>query len=290
MVFENRFPSFAGAAGLTAPGTALPFEALPGVGRCEVVCFTSDHDATFSALPPERVATVLAAWIDRTAAMSALPTVEQVFCFENRGVEIGVTLAHPHGQIYGYPFVTPRTATMLRSVAEYRRTTGGDLFRDLVDGEIADGRRVVASNEHWVAFVPFAARWPLEVHLYPRVKVPDLPALDPDAQAALPEIYLEVLHRMEGVFDDTFPAISAWHQAPVRVGRDDFWLHLELFSIRRAVGKLKYLAGSESAMGAFVSDVLPEATAERLRAVHLAPPTPSTAPDGSGADRLGGTS
>jgi UDPglucose--hexose-1-phosphate uridylyltransferase len=74
---------------------------------------------------------------------------------------------------------------------------------------------------------------------------------------------------MEGVFADTLPSITAWHQAPVFAGRDDFWLHLRLFSIRRAVGKLKYLAGSESAMGAFINDIAPEAAAQRLREVVL---------------------
>lgn len=99
-VFENRFPSLAGDA-----------------GRCEVVCFTSDHDVSFAGLTEEQAALVLAAWTDRTADLAGLPQVEQVFCFENRGAEIGVTLGHPHGQIYGYPFVTPRTERMLRSAA-----------------------------------------------------------------------------------------------------------------------------------------------------------------------------
>ena len=102
-VFENRFPSLAGDA-----------------GRCEVVCFTSDHDASFADLTEEQAALVLEAWTDRTAELAELPQVEQVFCFENRGAEIGVTLGHPHGQIYAYPFVTPRTELMLRSAAEHR--------------------------------------------------------------------------------------------------------------------------------------------------------------------------
>ena len=129
---------------------------------------------------------MLDAWIDRTEAMAALPSVEQVFCFENRGEEIGVTLGHPHGQIYGYPFVTPRTRTMLESARHYRERTGGDVFADRVAAELADGSRVVTSSEHWVAFVPFAARWPVEVHLYPRAGVPDLPALDADARDDFP--------------------------------------------------------------------------------------------------------
>ena len=269
VVFENRFPSFAGS-GMAAVADGLLTPAA-GNGRCEVVCFTADHDATFSQLSPTRVRTVIEAWADRTAALSAQPGVEQVFCFENRGAEIGVTLAHPHGQIYGYPFVTPRTDAMLRQVAAHRAATGRNLFQDVLDGEIADGRRVVARNEHWVAFVPFAARWPIEVHLYPLRRRADFTELDDAQRDSLPEIYLEVLARMEGVFADTLPAVSAWHQAPVRHGRDSFWMHLEIFSIRRAIGKLKYLAGSESAMDAFVNDITPEIAARRLRDVPAAP-------------------
>lgn len=117
-VFENRFPSLAGDS-----------------GRCEVVCFTSDHDASFADLTEEQAALVLAAWTDRTAGLAALDQVTQVFCFENRGAEIGVTLGHPHGQIYGYPFVTPRTELMLRSAARHREETGRNLFDDVVARE-----------------------------------------------------------------------------------------------------------------------------------------------------------
>lgn len=269
VVFENRFPSFSGTSAPAEVDALLT--TAPGNGRCEVVCFTSDHNATFSHLSPDRVGTVIEAWADRTAALSAIPGIEQVFCFENRGAEIGVTLAHPHGQIYGYPFVTPHTAAMLRQVAAHRETEGSNLFGDLLAAEIADGSRIVAQNEHWVALVPFAARWPIEVQLFPRERVPDIPALSESQKLALAPIYLEVLRRMEGVFDDTLPAITAWHQAPVHQGRDDFWLHLQIFTIRREVGKLKFLAGSESAMGAFVNDITPEFAAQRLRDVRLDP-------------------
>ena len=269
VVFENRFPSFAG----TGPAAEVDglFTTVPGIGRCEVVCFTSDHNTTFSHLTPARIGTVIEAWIDRTTALSLQQGIEQVFCFENRGAEIGVTLAHPHGQIYGYPFVTPHTTAMLRQVERHRAETGRNLFGDLIDGEIADGSRIVAQNEHWLAFVPFAGRWPVEVQIFPRAQVADLPGLTDEQKTALPPIYLEVLRRMEGMFDDTLPAITAWHQAPVHEGRDDFWLHLQILTIRRAPGKLKYLAGSESAMGAFVNDIPPEVAAERLRAVTVAP-------------------
>ncbi|MEO7127149.1 MAG: galactose-1-phosphate uridylyltransferase [Nakamurella sp.] len=265
-VFENRFPSFAGV-GPHAEQTEL-FETHQANGRCEVVCFTSDHRATMSSLPDARIRTVVDVWTDRTRALAEHPGVEQVFCFENRGVEIGVTLDHPHGQIYGYPFITPVTARMLESIAAHRASHSTNLFADLLINEIG-GPRVIASNDHWVAFVPFAARWPIEVHIYPRRQVADLPALTDDERDAFVPIYREALRRMEGLFDEPLPLITAWHQAPVRTGRTDWWMHLRLTSIRRAPHKIKYLAGSESAMGAFINDTAPEQVAARLREVSV---------------------
>ncbi|OPC82895.1 galactose-1-phosphate uridylyltransferase [Embleya scabrispora] len=273
VVFENRFPSMSGGGASDreplAPGWADdPFPRRPSGGRCEVMCFTPEHDASFKDLTPERARLVLDAWTDRTAELSALPGVEQVYCFENRGREIGVTLPHSHGQIYAYPFVTPRTAAMIASTAAHRHRTGRNLFEDVVAAERADGARIVAENAHWTAFVPAAARWPYEVHLYPNRRVPDLLALDEDARAAFGGMYLDLLRRFDRLFDgEPAPYIAAWQQAPVRSGRVDFALHLELFSIRRAPGKLKYLAGSESGMGVFISDVPPETAAARLREV-----------------------
>ncbi|MGW5800676.1 galactose-1-phosphate uridylyltransferase [Streptomyces bacillaris] len=253
-VFENRFPSLAGDS-----------------GRCEVVCFTSDHDASFADLTEQQAALVLAAWTDRTAALGALDQVTQVFCFENRGAEIGVTLGHPHGQIYGYPFVTPRTELMLRSAARHRAEHGGNLFDDVVAREEKDGSRIVLATDDWIAHVPYAAHWPYEVHLHPRRRVPDLIALDEAARAEFPRVYLELLRRFDRIFgpgEPPTPYISAWHQAPFGIaGREEFALHLELFTIRRTSGRLKFLAGSESGMGVFINDVPPEAAARRLREV-----------------------
>jgi UDPglucose--hexose-1-phosphate uridylyltransferase len=277
VVFENRFPSLATsmAGGPQVSTGSLPHHARPGNGRCEVVCFTSDHDASFADLTPAQVGLVLEAWTDRTAELSALPGIEQVFCFENRGPEIGVTLGHPHGQIYGYPFVTPRTEKMLAAAVAHRRRTGRNLFDDLVAAERADGTRVVIAGEHWTAFVPYAAHWPYEVHLYPNRRVGDLLALNDAERAEFCTVYLELLRRFDLLFDadggSRTPYISAWHQSPVNSGgpgtAGELALHMELFTIRRTVGKLKFLAGSESGMDVFINDVSPEAAAQRLREV-----------------------
>ena len=230
-----------------------------------MVCFSQDHDASFADLTHDQAAIVLAAWTDRSAALAALPRVQEVFCFENRGPEIGVTLTHPHGQIYAYPFVTPRTSLMLAMSEQFRQDTGRNLFDEVLAAELADGSRVVIAAEHWIAFVPHAARWPYEVHLYPRRRRVDLQALTAAEQDEFCDVYLDLLRGFDRLFDAPAPYISGWHQAPVRAGREEFALHLELFTIRRAPGKLKYLAGSESGTGAFTNDIAPETAAATLR-------------------------
>ena len=264
VVFENRFPALAKSAGVAGPEGDL-LTAAPGAGRCEVICFTSDHDASFADLSSGRVRLVTEALIDRTSELGSLPGVEQVYCFENRGREIGVTQPHPHGQIYACPFVTPRTSRMLSSTRAYARRTGRNLFDDLVAAERAAGTRIVRSGRHWVAFVPHAARWPYEVHLYPARRVPDLGSLRPPELDELADFQLDLLGRFARLFATPAPYISAWHQAPVRSGRRELALHLELFTLRRADDKMKFLAGAESGMDAFASDILPERAAERLR-------------------------
>jgi UDPglucose--hexose-1-phosphate uridylyltransferase len=264
VVFENRSPSF--GPGMSDGYTADDLAAigigrsLPAIGRCEVVCFSPQTSGSFSDLTHSRARTVIEAWADRTAALSALPGVREVFPFENRGEAIGVTLHHPHGQIYSYPYVTPRTQRLLDSIESF----DGDLFGSILEFEGAS-ERVVLRGEHWIAFVPYAARWPLEVHMLPLRHVPDFAGTNEDERDELATLYLRLLRAVDALYSTPTPYIAAWHQAPTGVGRDSVRLMLQLTSPRRSEDKLKYLAGSESAMGAWVGDVVPEAAAAALR-------------------------
>lgn len=275
-VFENKSPSFGPAldvATTDAPAASDPprddddLEHLglgrtrTSVGRCEVVCFSPEHEGSFGTLSRTRARTVIEAWADRTAALSALPGIRQVFPFENRGQEIGVTLPHPHGQIYAYPYVTPRTQRLLDTVTR----TSPDIFARILEFERA-GERVVLRGEHWTAFVPFAARWPIEVHVLPHRHVADLAETTDAERDELAPFYLRLLRGIDALYETPTPYIAAWHQAPVGRLRDSVRLNLQITSPRRAADKLKYLAGSESAMGAWIGDITPESQAERLRA------------------------
>ena len=269
-VFENKSPSFGpGVPGPDGPtdadlGTIGLGRSLPGYGRCEVICFGPQHTGSWADFSVSRARTVAHAWADRTAALSRVPGVRQVYVFENRGPEIGVTLQHPHGQIYAYPYVTPRTRNLLASIASY----GPSLMGDILEFE-AKSERVLIAGEHFTVFVPFAARWPVEVHMLPHRHVPDLAETSAGERAEIAVLYRRVLRALDRLYGTPTPYIAAWHQAPVHVGRDEIRLMLQVTSPRRAADKMKFRAGSETGMGAFIGDIEPEAAAARLReALH----------------------
>jgi len=271
VVFDNRSPSLRPPVG----DWALPDQVGPdtdlgtAAGKCEVICFTADHGNSFKDLTPQRVRVLLEAWIDRTEELSLAPFIQHIAPFENRGEEIGVTLSHPHGQIYAYSYLPPRVEKMLAIARKYLESTGKILFDEVVAREIREHERIIARNDRWIAFVPYASRYPFEIHVAPLNPVADLTALTEADRDTFPEIALEVMQRLDGVFGIEMAYIAAWHQAPVRVGRDVLRLHWQITSVRRAPGKLKYLAGSESAMGAFIMDMRPEQSATQLREVKL---------------------
>jgi UDPglucose--hexose-1-phosphate uridylyltransferase len=267
-VFENKSPSFgplltdanapAGLAELAEIGLE---RTRTSVGRCEVVCFSPENEGSFASLSVTRARTVIEAWAERTHVLSQLPGIQQVFPFENRGEAIGVTLRHPHGQIYSYPYVTPRTQRVIASLETY----GPTLFADVLASEQA-ADRVIIRGEHWTAFVPFAARWPIEVHMLPHRQIPDFAATSLAERDELAVLYRRLLRGIDAIYSTPTPYIAAWHQAPVHTHRDDIRLMLQVTSPRRAEDKLKYLAGSEAAMGAWIGDVTPEQAAAGIRA------------------------
>src|SRR5215469_11924943 len=246
-VVENRFPSYAGES-----------------GRCEVVCYTPDHDSSLGAQPVEHIRDLVEVWQDRDRDLSRVSGIRYVYVFENRGEAIGVTLHHPHGQIYGYPFVPPTIRRELASSAAHARRTGRCLYCDVLEGE-SGGERSVAGNRDWLAFVPAFARWPYELHVAPRAHVGGLGELVGAQADSLAGVLKEVLVRYDRLFDRPLPYVMAVHQRPPGRGHRHYHLHLEFYPPNRSSDKLKYLAGSELGAGAFIVDACAEDTARVLR-------------------------
>jgi len=221
-VFENRFPSFTGEQ-----------------GRCEVVCYTPDHDSSLGEQSVEHIRDLIEVWRDRTSELRRLPNVRYVYIFENRGEEIGVTLSHPHGQIYAYPFIPPVLQRELRAEARHKRETGRCLYCDVIAGE-ARSERTVLRDENWIAF-------------------------DNDDDESFARILKGVLQKYDRLFNRALPYVMAMHQTPAGRVRTDHHFHVEFYPPNRTRDKLKYLAGSELGAGAFIVDARAEDKAAELR-------------------------
>jgi UDPglucose--hexose-1-phosphate uridylyltransferase len=268
-VFENLFPTLTGLA--HDPPESI-VDTRPGHGACEVVVFTQDPTSSLGRLPLDRVALIVDVWADRYEALGERDDVDYVFPFENRGVEVGVTLHHPHGQIYAYPFVPPVAARELEQQKAFHDAHGRGLLEDLLAREVADdARRVIYRGEHVLALVPVCARYPYEVWVAPKRPAPSLAALTPAERQDFARALKTVILKYDGLWQRPFPYIMAFHQAPTD-GRHhpEAHVHVEFYPAYRMPNRLKYLAGSEAGAGVFTADTLPEEKAKELAAVEVA--------------------
>lgn len=245
-VFENRFPSYTGDE-----------------GRCEVVCYTADHDSSLGGQSVAHIRDLIEVWQDRHQELSALAGVRYVHIFENRGEEMGVTLSHPHGQIYAYPFVPPRIEREVESSLQHFEAEGSCLYCDILEGEW-QGERTVTENERWLAFVPEFARWPYEVHLAPREHVGTIDELSAGQSDGLAHILKNLLRRYDALFGKPLAYVMSMHQRPAGAA-GHYHFHIEFYPPNRTADRLKMLAGSELGAGAYILDTRPEDSARQLR-------------------------
>lgn len=270
VVFENRFPSLHRQPPPAAVAGSPLWPVAPAQGECEVILYTSRHDASLGDLPAQHIANLVRVWTDRTIALGDRPGISYVFIFENRGRAIGVTLEHPHGQIYAFPFIPPQIERELAACEAYQQEHGRCLLCDIRAAEQADGSRLVAENDGWYAFVPFFARWPYEVHIVSRRHCGSLADLIPAELQQLADLLRTVTKAYDALFDFAFPYSMVLHQRPSD-GRphDSYHLHLEFYPPHRTADRLKYPAGCERGTGTFITDTLPEEKAAELRAAAI---------------------
>lgn len=268
VTFDNRFPALSLDAPAPVAADRGSYLVAPATGRCEVVVYSDDHSATFADLPADRIRMIVDVWADRWRTLAAEPAVGYVMPFENKGEVVGTTLLHPHGQIYAFPDIPPRPERELRTGQRYYEVTGRCVRCDVVAAEVADGRRLVIATNYWIAWVPFWARFPYEVQVTPRRHVSSLPELTSAERDDLAGLLSIVTRSYDALWDFSMPYVMAIHQQPARAGaavRAISHLRFEFAPPYRSRDKLKHLAGSELAAGAFISDAAPEATALALR-------------------------
>lgn len=243
-LYPNDFPAFS-------------FDDPNAPGACDVVLYSPEHTRLPSELPVEKWEKIAGLWTRRTGELQADPRVKNVTVFENTGEAVGVTMPHPHGQIYAFPFVPPRVERELKSVTDFAARAGCCLYCKVLQDEQADGRRIILENPHFVAFVPYFARFPYEVSIYSRRHFASLPQSTPAETHELADIISQIRKKYDHLFGFPLPLMMVLHQ--------NWHFYIEFLPLQRTATKLKYLATVETALGTFLQDVLPEAAAAALR-------------------------
>jgi UDPglucose--hexose-1-phosphate uridylyltransferase len=266
-VFDNRFPSLDLRAN-DAPELIVPTR--PGKGKCEVVVFAQDPQSSLTALPLDHIELLIEVWAERTQVLGASDDIQYVLPFENRGAEVGVTLHHPHGQIYAYPLIPPVPARMQEAATRYHAQHGRGVLESLIADELRVGARILYQGEAAVAFVPVCARYPYEVWIAPIEHAATFGELSDAQRRDLARALKTVLLKYDGLWQRPFPYLMAWYQAPTDERAHPEWhLHAEFYPPYRTPTKLKYLAGTEIAAGLFAMDALPEDKARELQQVEV---------------------
>lgn len=265
-VFANRFPSLT----LSAPEPeGGPAHTRAGVGACEVVVFSQNAAGRLADLSDAQMSLLLSVWADRTSRFAAGGIIQSVLAFENRGVEVGVTLHHPHGQIYAYDHLPPVAMRMLDMARKHHSETGNPWLADFVANEREAGERIVRDEGAALSIVPPFARYTYETWILPARPVSLLSELTPDERDAFARTLKDALLRLDALFGVRMPYLMTVHQAPLDAPHPEFPLHIELYPYLRAAGRMKYLAGTEQGAGEFANDKFPEVAAAELRKVTL---------------------
>jgi UDPglucose--hexose-1-phosphate uridylyltransferase len=265
-IYPNDFAAFSqSAAEFDSSASSNLFGETGARGSCDVVLYHPDHSKLPSQLSAAHWRLVVDAWTRRSVELFTDPTIQYVFVFENTGVAIGVTMPHPHGQIYAFPFIPPLMQTELDSARDYHSDDERCLYCDLLAGELNARVRIVVENDSFVAFVPFAARFPSEVQIYSRRHVDRLASLSDGESTDLARLMHLIRKKYDNLYGFQLPLIMAVRQAPAKGDYPYFHFHIEFFPIQRSATKLKYLAGVESGAGTFLNDTVAEERAEALR-------------------------
>jgi len=270
LIYPNDFPAFSTPPSpLSIESTDL-YNVQEAPGACDVVLYSPDHTTSLAELPPEHIVKLIHLWRNRFLELGSRDEVKYVFIFENKGKEIGVTMPHPHGQIYAFPYIPPRIERELESAQEHFEKTQRCLFCDIITREAEDGRRIVFQNNSFLAVVPFYARYPYEVHLLPERHFGNISEMNEQEINDLALMLKTILLKYDNLFHFSFPYIMVMHQSPTDGGEYHYYhYHIEFYPPYRSKDKLKYIAGCEFGAGTFLNDTLPEEKAKELREVEF---------------------
>lgn len=270
-VYDNDFPALA----LSAPEVEAQngiYANAPAIGKCEVILYTSDHNSCMSALPEARILKVIDLLTERTQELSKNPDIKYVFPFENRGKEVGVTMHHPHGQLYAYPFIPLKIKTELDNCKLFYQENNSNLFDKMNDEEKSFGKRMVFENESFLAYLPYFTDYPYGIFIVAKGDRGDLTEFSSSEKKDLANVLKKVTQSLDAIFDRPMPYMMCFHQTPVNSpeyadARKYYRFHIEFYPALREKDKIKWYASSEMGAWAALNPLVVEDCAEELRTI-----------------------
>ena len=247
------------------------FKVKPAYGKCEVILYSPGHTTTLPELSVDHISKLVDLWCERFDAIREDDNIKYVFIFENRGDVVGVTMPHPHGQIYGYSFIPKKIELELESAKEYKEEKGNCIFCDMLKEEMKFEKRIIFSNEHFTVFLPFFTEYPYGVYIFSNEHKNNISQFTPEERRSLAAILRETVGMLDSLFDYNFPYMMCMHNAPVNTEEDIsdcYHFHIEFFPPMRSADKQKFNASSETGAWAHCNPTRPEDIAEELRAAH----------------------
>ena len=269
--YDNDFPALSQTPSEPDDVANDFFKVKPSYGKCEVILYSPGHTTTLPELSVDHVTKLVDLWCERFDAISEDENIKYVFIFENRGNVVGVTMPHPHGQIYGYSFIPKKIELELESAKEYKEEKGNCIFCDMLKEEKKFEKRIIFSNEHFTVFLPFFTEYPYGVYIFSNEHKNNISQFTPEERRSLASILRETVGMLDSLFDYNFPYMMCMHNAPVNTEKDvsDYYhFHIEFFPPMRSADKQKFNASSETGVWAHCNPTRPEDTAEELREAH----------------------
>ncbi len=268
--FENRFPALKKEPPKIAEEDDF-FQKARSFGVCEVVVYTKDHDTALPGMPIRQIEKLIEMWIDRTVELSKHDFVKYIFIFENRGKEVGASLPHPHGQIYAFPFLPKRILAKIEAMKNWYKEKNHCLICEIVEKELQKQQRIVYETDSFLVLVPFYARFPFEVHVYPKRHVTALFEFSAKERTEFAQVLKVITSKYDKLFDQEFPYMMMFFQKPFNIPANDelFHFHVEFNPPKRDKDKIKWMASVETGTWTFINPVVPEQAAKMLREIEV---------------------
>lgn len=271
--YDNDFPALTTNPGEPDVVDSGPYKSKSNYGKCEVILYSSDHHSTLPTLSVDHIYKLVCLLAERYLELAQDSKIKYIFQFENRGEEVGVTMPHPHGQIYAYSFVPQKIQVELASCQKYYQEQGNCLICAMNKEEASFQQRLITENNSFLAYLPFFTDYPFGVFIVSKKHLGNITQFNQQEKRDLALILKNITGAFDQLFDRLFPYMMCFHQTPVNCQEyqdagEYYHFHIEFYPPLREANKIKFYASSEMGAWAACNPLAVEQTAQMLRQAY----------------------